>query len=55
MAITWSTVVAGILVVFGLPTLIFAFNLQKKNLGWIVLFAVIALIIVGNIIENATR
>jgi hypothetical protein len=55
MALTWGTLVAGGFVVFGVPTAVILLNRRKRNAGWWLLAAFVALIIVGNLAEKATR
>jgi Na+/melibiose symporter-like transporter len=53
MALTWVTVLGGFLVLFGLPAIVVLLNARKRGLGWAVLAAIVALLIVGNILESA--
>ena len=55
MALTWGTLIAGAFVVIGLPTLVILLNRWKRNAGWWLLVAFLALIIVGNLAEKVTR
>lgn len=52
MALTWGTLIAGAVLIFGLPLAIFVFNRRKRNAGWWLLFGVVAFMIVGNLIER---
>ena len=55
MALTWGTLIAGAFVVIGLPTLVMSLNRWKRNAGWWLLVALVALIIAGNLAEKVTR
>jgi len=55
MALTWGTLMAGAFVVIGLPTLVTLLNRWKRNAGWWLLVAFLALIIVGHLAEKVTR
>ena len=55
MALTWGTLIAGAFVVIGVPTLLMSLNRWKRNAGWWLLVALVALIIVGNLAEKVTR
>jgi hypothetical protein len=54
MAITWATIFAGVLVVFGLPIMLVALNARRKSLGWIVLAFLITFLFLGNVVESTT-
>ena len=53
MALTWGTLLAGVLVGFGLPVLVGILNSCKRGLGWLVLAAIVVLFVIGRILENA--
>ena len=48
MALTWTTLLAGAAVGFGLPTAVFMLNSWRRNAGWLLLVGVAVVIIVGN-------
>jgi hypothetical protein len=52
MALTWGTLVFGAVVVFGLPIAVILMNRRKRNAGWWLLAAFVALIIAGNVAEK---
>lgn len=53
MALTWGTLVAGAIVVFGLPMAVILLNRRKQNAGWWLLAAFVVLIVAGNVAEKA--
>ena len=55
MALTWGTLVAGSFMCVGVPTAVILLNHRKRNAGWWLLAAFVALIILGNLAEKATR
>ena len=55
MALTWVTIIGGVLVVFGLPIAVAALNARRKALGWLVLAILVAALVLGNVIESATK
>ncbi|WP_157084545.1 hypothetical protein [Sphingomonas pituitosa] len=54
MALSWATLIVGGAVLFGLPPAVFWLNTRRRNAGWWVLLAVIALVFVGNAAEKLT-
>lgn len=52
MALNWGTLIAGGIVIFGVPTAVIFLNRWRRNLGWWLLAALIALIVAGNIAEK---
>lgn len=52
MALTWGTLIAGTVILFGLPLAIFLLNRRKRNAGWWLLVGSMAFLIVGNVIEK---
>ena len=52
MALTWTTLVAGAAVVFGLPAAVFLLNRWRRHAGWLLLFGVAVVIIIGNAVEQ---
>jgi len=52
MALTWGTLIAGVAVVFGLPMAAVLLNRWKRNAGWWLLAALVAIVIAGNIAEQ---
>jgi len=54
MALTWGTLIAGMVVLFGLPIAIILLNRRKPNAGWWLLLGAVALVIVGNVAEQIT-
>jgi len=52
MALNWETLIAGALVIFGVPTAVIFLNRRRRNAGWWLLAAVIGFVIAGNIAEK---
>ena len=52
MALTWGTLIAGAAILFGLPLAIIWLNARKRNAGWWLLLALVALVIVGALAEK---
>jgi hypothetical protein len=53
MALTWGTLMAGAAVLFALPVAVIWLNVRKRNAGWWLLLAIVALVIIGGIAEKA--
>lgn len=53
MALTWATLLAGTVVGFGLPLAVLLLNRSKRNAGWWLLAAFVAIIVAGNVVERA--
>ena len=54
MALSWGTLLAGALIVFGFPAAVILLNRRKRNIGWWLLSGLVAFIILGNIVEKVT-
>jgi hypothetical protein len=51
-ALTWGTLIVGIVVLVGLPVAILLLNQRKRNAGWWLLLLFVLLIVVGNAAEK---
>jgi hypothetical protein len=54
MALTWTTLIAGAFVAIGLPIIVVLLNRYKRNAGWWFFVAIIAFILIGNVVERLT-
>jgi len=52
MALTWTTILAGAAVGFGMPTAVILLNRWRRHAGWLLCFGVAVFIIVGNAVEQ---
>src|SRR5438045_7810766 len=55
MGLTWGSLILFVVVAIGLPTAVISLNRWKRYAGWWLLAAFVALIIVSNLAEMATR
>jgi hypothetical protein len=55
MGLTRGSLIVFVVVALGLPTAVLLLNRWKRYAGWWLLAAFVALIIVGNFAEKATR
>lgn len=52
MALTWGTLLAGVFVTFLFPVLVFLLNRWRAKAGWWLMGGIIAIVVVGNLLEK---
>lgn len=52
MTLTWTILIVGGMIFFGLPIAIVTLNRQKRNAGWWLFAGLIGFAVIGNVVER---